>query len=264
MNNLITNFEQVLAMAKEYGLPIEKKRGILREYLQSKFLVYFYGLPASQKMSFVGGTSLRLLRGLDRFSEDLDFDNLGLNDEEVGELVESVAINFEKENIKIELKKNGSEGKTYFDLRFPELLNELKISTDPREKLMIKFDYAKLWKEQMIEPILFNRYDMIVAVVTNNLNQIVVQKLAAYVGRKITQPRDIYDIVWLYAKGARIDKQFAKANGYANIVELAVEKQRQEGELASYETKLKPFLFTDGSSGKLKLFEDVLRRIRVK
>ena len=61
MNNLITNFEQVLAMAKEYGLPIEKKRGILREYLQSKFLVFFYNLSGSEKMSFVGGTSLRLL-----------------------------------------------------------------------------------------------------------------------------------------------------------------------------------------------------------
>ena len=195
---------------------------------------------------------------------DLDFDNLGLADDEVADLVESVAKNFEKENIKVELKKNIGEGKTYFDLRFPELLSELKISTDPREKLMIKFDYANLWKGQKTESVLFNRYGMITAVITNNLNQMMVQKLAAYVGRKITQPRDIYDIVWLYAKGARIDKQFAKANGYANIVELAVEKQRQEGELASYETKLKPFLFTDGSSGKLKLFEDVLRRIRVK
>ena len=38
-------------------------------------------------MIFVGGTSLRLLRNLNRFSEDLDFDNWGLSNKQITDLV---------------------------------------------------------------------------------------------------------------------------------------------------------------------------------
>ena len=104
MNNLITNFNQVLEFAKGYGLPSEKKRGILREYLQVLFLSKFYRNSLAKKMIFVGGTSLRLLRNLNRFSEDLDFDNLGLSNKQITDLVNEAVKGIRKENIDLELK----------------------------------------------------------------------------------------------------------------------------------------------------------------
>lgn len=45
----------------------------LREYLQSLVLRSFHESEAFRCVSFVGGTALRFLHGLPRFSEDLDF-----------------------------------------------------------------------------------------------------------------------------------------------------------------------------------------------
>ncbi len=47
-------------------------------------------------------------------------------------------------------------------------------------------------------------------IITNPLDQVLVQKFAAYVKRSVTQPREIYDIVWLYSHGARLDESFMK------------------------------------------------------
>ena len=47
---------------------------ILKEYLQLMILDYLSSTPTIQKMAFIGGTNLRLVKGIDRFSEDLDFD----------------------------------------------------------------------------------------------------------------------------------------------------------------------------------------------
>jgi predicted nucleotidyltransferase component of viral defense system len=74
--------EFLLETLKEEGkrlkIPENKPQALIREYLQTKIIYYLYQQKESKKLSFIGGTSLRLFRDLDRFSEDLDFDNLGL------------------------------------------------------------------------------------------------------------------------------------------------------------------------------------------
>ncbi len=277
MHNIITNFDQILNFAKETQAPVDKRRGVIREYLQSKFIATMYSLPNSEKLSFVGGTSLRLLRNSNRFSEDLDFDNLGLLNTEVKSLVSEVVRRFQAEGLEVELRsqikegKNLNEkndsgnlptGKTYFDLRFPSLLKELKITTNPREKLMIKFDYASFWKGQSTEVVLFNKYGFIENIVANKINQTIVQKLAAYVQRKITQPRDIYDIVWLYSQGARVDLAFAEVNKLGDIVQKATDKYTLEGIPENFKNKLAPFLFNSDDVRKLNLFGSVLSSLK--
>ena len=115
MNNIAGNFNQILEQAKE------------------------------------GGTSLRILHGIDRFSENLDFDNLGLTRRELAELVRQTAGDFERENIEVEVSAKLKEGITYHSLRFPKLLFDLKITTNPKEKLMIKVDYSNQWRGQKTE-----------------------------------------------------------------------------------------------------------------
>ena len=266
MHNIITNFDQILEFAEHLKVPIDKKRGIIREYLQVKFISILYSLPKSQKLSFVGGTSLRLLRNSNRFSEDLDFDNLGLSNEEIKALVQEVVRRFQVEGLDVEFKirtkiEKGLKNKIYFDLRFPNLLKELEISTNPREKLMIKFDYANLWKGQVTETVLLNKYGFIENVVLNNLNQTIVQKLTAYVRRKITQPRDIYDVVWLYSQGAKVDVKFAEVNGLGNIVKRAQDKYHTQGIPKNFKNKLLPFLFNPEDARKLDLFDSVLKEL---
>ncbi len=45
---------------------------MLKEYIQLMILDYLSSTPYMRKMAFIGGTNLRLFKGIDRFSEDLD------------------------------------------------------------------------------------------------------------------------------------------------------------------------------------------------
>jgi len=45
-----------------------------KEYAQLMMLDFLSTSPHLKKMVFIGGTNLRLLKGINRFSEDLDFD----------------------------------------------------------------------------------------------------------------------------------------------------------------------------------------------
>jgi len=47
---------------------------MLKEHILLMILDYLSNTAYARKMSFIGGTSIRLIRGIDRFSEDLDFD----------------------------------------------------------------------------------------------------------------------------------------------------------------------------------------------
>src|SRR3990167_8846361 len=215
MSNLRYLFNSVLDFAKSYGLPTEKKRGILREYYQVRLLQKIYAQELSKNLSFIGGTALRFLRGINRFSEDLDFDTL-----------------------------NG----------IPNILFDLGLTGQKREVLMIKLDYFRNWKNQQIETVLMNEYGFLSTVVTNGINQLLVQKLTAYVCRSLTQTRDIYYVVWLFAQGARLDKDFMHANNLDDLLPRAKEKLSKEGIARGWGDKLRPFLFNSADVQKLDMF----------
>lgn len=261
MNNLTANFNQVLDFAREYGLPVEKKRGTIREYLQSLFLANLYKQPLARKMIFSGGTALRLLRNLPRFSEDLDFDNLGLSNKQVTGLVMNTVKAIKKENIALELKTTIRGKKTYYELKFPRLLFDLKISTNPKEKLMIKVDYSDLWRGQKSEAVLFNRYGFLEMVPALPLNQALAEKLAAYVNRQQTQGRDVFDVVWLFSQGARLDREFMKKNHLTSLVKQASSKWQKEQDKTALRRRLEPFLFDSSEARKLELFGEVVKKL---
>lgn len=264
MNNIVANFSQILAQAQSGGIPANKARGILREYLQVKFITSLYANPAAKKLSFIGGTSLRLLHNIPRFSEDLDFDNMGVGRRKLIDIIAGVSRHFTLENIDVEVSRKFNNGITYHQLRFPKLLFDLKISTNPKEKLMIKIDYSTQWVRQKIETVLMSKYGFIEQVVTNPLSQVMVQKLTAYVTREITQPRDMYDIVWLFSQGAQPDPAFIKANRLGNLIERAKVKFANEGAGESIVRRLRPFLFNEAEISKVKLLGVVLDKLNLR
>lgn len=258
MNNIVANFSQILDQAAAAGTPKDKRRGILREYLQTKFLARLYAQSPAKHLSFIGGTSLRLLHGIGRFSEDLDFDNLGLDRSDLTRLLAAVTQEFRRENIDVELAAKLREGITYHNLRFPRLLFDLKITTNSKEKLMIKIDYSTQWRGQTTTTILLSKYGFIEQIVTNPLSQIMVQKLAAYVTRTRTQPRDMYDLVWLHSQGVRPDQKFMQVNRATDLIKRAQAKFAAEGTGEAIIRRLRPFLFDEGEIRKIQLLGQVL------
>ena len=259
MNNIIANFNEIVRFAQDYNLPQEKKRAILREFLQTKILSLIYQEAISKNLFFIGGTALRILRGLDRFSEDLDFDSVGITPLQIRKLVKTVMRRLQQENIAVELYQNTTAKKYYYELRFPDLLAELKLSSNPTEKLMVKLDIESAWCGQKRETVFVNRYGFLATVVTKTLDQMIVEKLAAYLGRKETQGRDLYDLVWLLSRGAKPDLTFTRVNHLpADLLQKARKKYIMEKDLLSkYKTKLKPFLFDEKKADVLDFFENL-------
>ena len=56
------------------------QKHMLKEYVELLALEWIAGSPYAAKLVFIGGTNLRLIQGIDRFSEDLDFDCKGLRE----------------------------------------------------------------------------------------------------------------------------------------------------------------------------------------
>ena len=244
MNNLVDNFSQILVFGKNYGLPFEKKKAILREYLQSRVIEIIYQQKKSADLVFVGGTALRLLRGLDRFSEDLDFDLTGkLDFEKTDSIVKSVVTRFLKENIAVSLYRNKKPKRIYYELRFPDLMYDLKLSKNKQEKLMIKIDIEKFWLGHHKETVLFNRYGVLANVMTPSL--------------------DIYDIIWLIGHGARIDKEFIKKNKIAPSLknQLLNKYEREKKSIKKFKDRLRPFLINEDASEKLDYFQSIINQL---
>lgn len=63
---------------------------IVKEYIQLMVLDYLSSTPYIRKLSFIGGTNLRLVKGIDRFSEDLDFDLRDMSEEEFVRMTDEV------------------------------------------------------------------------------------------------------------------------------------------------------------------------------
>ena len=85
------NFEQI----KNYFPPQIREnpahnKYILKEYIQLMILNFLSSSKYVKKIAFIGDTNLRLLKGIDRFSEDLDFDCKDFSIEEFVEMSQSV------------------------------------------------------------------------------------------------------------------------------------------------------------------------------
>ncbi|KAA6315072.1 hypothetical protein EZS27_034414, partial [termite gut metagenome] len=115
---------------------------ILKEYLQLMIMDYLSSTPYIQKITFIGGTNLRLVRGIDRFSEDLDFDCKDLSKEEFIEMTNGVIRFLIRSGLRVEAKDKDNPKLTAFrcNIYFPELLFDLGLSGHKEERFLIKVE----------------------------------------------------------------------------------------------------------------------------
>ena len=66
------------------------RKFMLMEYVQLMILDYLSTTPWIRKLTFIGGTSIRLAKGIDRFSEDLDFDCKDLDSKEFTDMTDGI------------------------------------------------------------------------------------------------------------------------------------------------------------------------------
>ena len=254
-------WRDILKEAERRGIALTKRRAILREFLQVKFLTALYHLPLCQNLSFIGGTSLRLLRGLDRFSEDLDFDNFNLSINKIENLFKKTTNEFKREKFSFEFDfkktKNGGRGR----LSFSNLLFQLGISSNSREKLMIRLDFTNQERIKT-ETVLLAEFGMNERIVTNTLSVLLSQKTKALILRKQTRGRDFYDIYWLLSRKIKPNLEVLKTVDIDSETEFFFKLkeiyQKEKKNISFYKKQIKPFLLHEENEKYLDFLEDIL------
>lgn len=175
------------------------KRNILREYLQCKILQIIFDSKHASKLSFLGGTALRIVHANARFSEDLDFDNFGLKEKEFDELSQSVKKQLQLEGYKVEIK-NVYKGAYRCYVRIPKLLFDSGLSGYEEEKILIQLDTAPHGFRYNPEKVILDKFDVFTEINVTPLDIILSQKIYAVFNRKTPKGRDFFDVVFLLSK----------------------------------------------------------------
>jgi len=249
---------------KRLKIPCHKNRALIREYLQSKIIYYLYGMSEAKKLSFIGGTSLRLLRDLDRFSEDLNFDNLGLSFSQIKNLFLKIKNILEKEGFEIVYKIKKTDNSGIGDMKFRNLLINLGISPHKEESLAIKINYTVPKIKPRIEVLILNRFGLVQAVVSNTLEFLLSQKMRAILTRKDPQPRDFYDVVWFLSHRVQPSPKLFPEIGVKDKRELFLKLNRVYQKkifpsINQFKKRLAPFLIDEKKVSYLDIFGDLIK-----
>lgn len=115
---------------------------MLKEFIQCKILEYLSNSRYITKLSFIGGTSLRLIKHIDRFSEDLDFDCKDMTKEEFLSMTDGVPIHLSNLGYDVQSKEREHDALVAFrsSLYFPQLLFSLQMSGYRNARFLIKIE----------------------------------------------------------------------------------------------------------------------------
>ena len=244
------------AITNDYPINLRPfRRNILREYLQYKILQALFGSPLAGKLSFIGGTALRIVHGNTRFSEDLDFDNFDLNREEFDQLALIVKKSLEFEGYQVEIKNVYKKAFRCY-VRFPKLLFEYGLSPIEEEKILVQFDTFGHGYKYEPERIILNKFDVFTEIFVTPADILLSQKIYAALTRKRAKGRDFFDIVFLLGK-TKPNYQYLKLKiGVDNAAELKkkMTKQFRGVNFDQLAKEVGPFLFSPTDNKRVALF----------
>lgn len=192
------SFDQIKKVYPE-DIFIQNPRAILVEYVQHEILDSIYKQSGSEYLSFMGKTAIRIIYKGKRFSEDLDFDNFGLNFLQFKKLLEKVVIDMNRKGFDLEFKFI-EKGAYHCYIKFPKLLQKSNLTVHKEEKILVRIDTARKKKQIKPEIFILDKFNVYRKILVNPADIILSQKIVAILERKREKGRDFYDVSFLLAK----------------------------------------------------------------
>jgi len=185
----------------------------VREYLQARILQSLQRAGAMQTLAFHGGTSLRFLYEIPRYSEDLDF-ALELNPEKYDfrTYLQRIVRDLSAETYTVDVKLNQKRVVHKAFVRFRGLLHELGLSGHKSEVVAIKIEVDTNPPAQAgLTTTPFHKH------VPLNLHHhdpatLLAGKLHAILQRSYLKGRDVYDLWWYLTQPDWPEPNFAHLN----------------------------------------------------
>lgn len=171
-------------------------RLLLREYLQARILEGLQEQGMFRYLAFLGGTALRFLFQLPRFSEGLDFSTIRPDPElTLGKTVQKIRKRFEAEGYTVATKEKKGTVVCCF-IRFPGLLYEVGLSPFPDEVIAIKVEVDTNPPGGAGTETTLIRRHVLLNLFHYDRSSLLAGKLHALISRSYTKGRDLYDLMW--------------------------------------------------------------------
>lgn len=178
----------------------EAKGNVLREYLQAHVLFSMQAERAFEQLAFVGGTALRFLYGLRRYSEDLDFSLERPTGYRFQRLLDRTESDLTKAGFDVTIHPREVDPVHSAFVRFPGLLYEAELSPHRTEKLSIKIEVdTEPPAGATLQTTVVNRH-FLMALQHHDLPSLMAGKLHALLARPYTKGRDVYDLLWYLSR----------------------------------------------------------------
>ncbi len=204
------------------------KFGMFREHLQKAVLRSLVKAWAAPSISFLGGTCLRMVHGIGRFSEDLDFslyDSDGFDLEKILAKTNRI-MSYEGYACQIKLRRSKTAVKKA-EIQFPGLMYQAGLSPHASQNFRIKFEVDT-------NPPAHSRSERQKAHVDvapegnlilwcHDLGSLMAGKLAALLTRPWMKGRDVYDLDWFLRAHPGLEPNF-------DMLNAALEQSAWEGE----------------------------------
>ena len=242
------SYESLIAEARLRGMPSTKLRGILREYLQILILKELSRTEEGRRLYFTGGTYLRLVHNLKRFSEDLDFNTNKMTKKEFESFLKKVRI--ELRRIGMELNVRFAHWGNIFVAKFifPQIEKGYSVISrySKKEGITIKVETNNLSWKISSETQVISGFGELYPLLCTNRGVLFADKIDAL--NKKTRGRHLYDVMFMLAHKYPIDRKVLKHLGIKKIP-LKVIQERvnrfSEADLKKQAEILRPFLFDE-------------------
>jgi hypothetical protein len=173
-------------------------RNLAREYLQAQVLGALQRSGAMVPLAFQGGTALRFLYAIRRYSEDLDF-ALERPDAayDFRSYSEAIRADLTREGYRVEIGKLSDRRVVHSAFfRFPGLLHEMGLSGQRTETLSVKLEVdTRPPAGARLETTVVRRH-VLLRVQHHDRASLLAGKLHAILQRPWPKGRDFYDLVW--------------------------------------------------------------------
>lgn len=177
-----------------------RRRSLTREYLQARILSALHDHGAFADWAFVGGTALRFLHQLPRYSEDLDFSLAAPGrDAQFTKRLHGVQSDLAAETYDVEVRVREQRTVASAFVKFRGLLHELGISPQVDEVLAVKVEIdTNPPPGAVLETRLIRRFALL-NLLHYDKASLFGGKLHAVLTRKYTKGRDLFDLAWYLA-----------------------------------------------------------------
>ena len=189
----------------------DEKYNFLREFFQELILQLLDRHRYFKHLAFVGGTALRVLYNLPRFSEDLDFCLIEKKGFDFGKMLKTIEKELSLAGFEADISM--AKAKTVFSsfVKFKDILFELGLSSHPKEKLFIKLEIDSNPPQGYRTEVSLVNKDFLFKLQSYDLASLFASKLHAFLFRKYAKGRDYYDLLWYLTRRTPVNYELLSA-----------------------------------------------------